>query len=84
MRGELILESYCTDVSKLDVITFIINIRSAILESHKQKIKHCETVQQLKVSKQTVSYKIKRFTELGHGGDRPERERKRTVNTSRN
>ena len=47
-------------------------------------MKLCEFVQQLKVPKQTVSYKIKRFKELGHGGDRPERERKRTVNRSRN
>lgn len=58
--------------------------RSAILALYQQGKKQCEIVKLLKVPKQTVSYAIKRFKELGHDGERSGRGRKCSVNTQRN
>lgn len=60
------------------------NKRSAILELFNQGKRQCDIVRLLNVSRQTVSKAINRFKELGHGGDRAGRGRKRTANTSRN
>lgn len=58
--------------------------RASILALHRQGKRQAEIVRLLGVPKQTVSYAVNRFKELGHDGDRLGRGRKRTVNTSRN
>ena len=47
--------------------------REAIIELYRAGIRQCEIVRSLGISKQTISDAIRRYEELGHTQNRPER-----------
>lgn len=58
--------------------------RSEILTLHRLGKPNCVIARMLGIARQSVSRTIKRFIELGHGGDRPRQGKPASVNTSKN